>query len=135
MKDLFPVLESAVVESLDNYTSNHGGSSLSDLYLLYDRDEEKLVFYDDMDNSLHEISLEKESFHPGALRSVFQKLAQTPLFEKEYISKPFTVSLVDENFAVTDELIFLDDNMMKLDDNLWENIDSELDEFLKQLLN
>ena len=135
MKDLFLVLELAVIDSLDNYTSNHDGGSLSDLYLHYDREEEKLILYDDLDNALNEIALDQELFHPGAFRNVFQKLAQTSIFEKPYIAKPFTVSLVDNNFIVTDELIFLDDITLKLEDNLWENIDSELDDFLKQLLN
>ena len=134
MKDLFSILESAVKESLDNYISNNDESSLSDLYLYYDNEDEKLTIYDDLENPLNEISLSQESYNLNTFRTIFQKFEQEHLFDKECISKPFTVSLIDENFIVLDELIFIDDNTLRLGDDLWGNLDKELDDFLKDLL-
>jgi hypothetical protein len=134
-KSLFPVLEAAVKESLNNYESNNDGHSLCDLYLYHDKEEAKLSFYDDLENLLNEIQLQKsEALNSATLRSVFQELEQEHFFEKEYLSKPFTVSLIDESFIVLEELIFIDDDTLKLEESIWTNLDKELDDFLKDLM-
>ncbi|MDR1437265.1 MAG: hypothetical protein LBI65_04005 [Candidatus Symbiothrix sp.] len=134
-KSLFPVLETAVKESLKNYESSNEGRSLSDLYLYHDKEEEKLSFYDDLENLLNEIQLQKSnSLNSATLRVLFQRLEQERFFEKDYIVKPFTVSLVDEGFLILEELIFVDDDTLKLEKNIWANLDKELDDFLKNLM-
>jgi hypothetical protein len=132
--DMVDLLEVAVAESLKTYESKNDGSSLSDLYMRYD-EEGKLSFYDDMENLLEEIPWQTDqSLSSGTLQTIFQQLEQKQLFEKEYISKPFTVSWVDDNFVVLDELIFIDDDTLKLDGDLWNTLDKELDDFFKTLL-
>jgi hypothetical protein len=134
-KSLFPVLEAAVKESLNNYESNSEGHSLCDLYLYHDKEEEKLSFYDDLENLLNEIQLQKsDALNSATLRSVFHQLEQEHFFEKEYLIKPFTVSMIDESFIVLEELIFIDDDTLKLEESIWTNLDKELDDFLKDLM-
>jgi hypothetical protein len=114
-KALVPVLETAIKENLKVFESNNEGNSLGDLYLSYDEKNAVLSVYDDMENLLNEVQLSSE---PGAisetLRYALQKLEQEDLFNKPYITKPFTVSLVDED--------------------IWNRIDKELDDFLKDLM-
>jgi hypothetical protein len=136
-KTLCPVIETVIRESLKNYESSNDGNSLSDLYLYYynDSDEIKVSVYDDMENLLNEVQLQKEEpLNAYTLRFVLQKLEQEQFFDKEYIMKPFTVSLVDENLVVIEELIYIDDDTLKLDNDLLANLDKELDDFLKTLM-
>jgi hypothetical protein len=134
-KSLFPIFETAIQESLKNYESNSDGHSLTDLYLFHDKEDIKISIYDDMENLLNEISLQKrEMLNSATLRHIFQRLAQGKMFDRDYISKPFTVSLIDEGFVVVEELIFVDDDTLKLDEDIWVHLDKELDDFLKDLL-
>jgi hypothetical protein len=134
-KSLFPVLEKAVRKSLKNYELRNEGSSLSDLYLYYDKEEFKLSIYDDMENLLNEIQLQKNNkLNSVTLQYFFQYLEQDHLFEKHYISKPFTVSLIDDNFVVLEELFFGDGDTLKLEGDIWLNLDKELNDFLKNLM-
>jgi hypothetical protein len=134
-KTQVPLLEIAISESLKNYESKKEVNSLGDLYLYYDNEENILFFYDDLENLLHEIQLPPEeelSLH--TLRFVAQQLNQANFFDKDYIFKPFTISLMDKYFAVTEEIFFLDDNTIKLEGNMWSEMEKDLDSFLKDLL-
>jgi hypothetical protein len=129
------LLEIAIRESLKNYESKREANSLGDLYLYYDTEENILFFYDDLENLLNEIQLpsgEELSLH--TLRFVAQHLNQANFFDKDYIFKPFTISLTDKYFAVTEEVFFLDDNTVKLEGNMWSEMEKDLDSFLKDLL-
>ncbi len=139
---LVPVLESAIKKSLKNFESVNKGNSLSDLYMRFDSENAILSVFDDMENKLTEINLEKqedfsEDFETQLKETslvVLQRLEKEHLFDKEYIFKPFTVSMVDDDFIVSDELIFIDDDTLKIDGDLLTNLDKELDDFLKNLM-
>lgn len=142
-KSLLSILESAIKDSLKKYESCNEGSSLGDLYLFFDKEDESLLFYDDLEQFLHKVRLDKEDDTDCndwirqikySLKPVLQNLEKEGFFNKEFIYKPFAVSIVDEDFIVTDELIFIDDNTLKLDNDLLSNLDEDLDSFLKELL-
>ena len=134
VENLSPILESAIVESLSNYESNNDGSFLGDLYFRYDEDA-GLSIYDDMENLLNEIVLQgDQTAISHSLRHILQRLEQEHFFDKEYISKPFTISLIDEDFITIEELIFIDDDTLKLEGDIWDDLDKELDDFLKNLM-
>ena len=143
-EELVPLLEAALEESLRVFEShNEQESSLSDLYLYFDKENAVLIIYDDVENKLSEVNLEKEETKDSenfeqqlraATKSVLSRFEQNSFFEKEFIYKPFAVSMVDEDFIVSEELIFVDDNTLKLDGSLLSGLDKELDEFLKNLM-
>ena len=136
-KTLEPILEIAIKESLRNYESKNDGSSLGDLYLFHNNEDNTMVIFDDMDTVLNSVQLpEGCSFSISFLRNVLQQVEKNNLFEQDYIVKPFTVSLVDKDFMVIEELLFLDDDTIKLSGNrdIWSTIEKELDDFLKNLL-
>ena len=134
IENLEPILESAIIESLSNYESNNDGSFLGDLYFRYNENT-KLSIYDDLENLLNETTLqENQTTVSHALRHTLQKLEQKHFFDKEYISKPFTISLIDDDFITTEELIFIDDDTLKLEGDIWNSLDKELDNFLKDLM-
>jgi hypothetical protein len=134
-KTLIPTLEIAIKESLRNYESKNDDNSLGDLFLYYEQEDNILFIYDDQENLLNEIQLpQEEVFDTATLRFMLQSQEQAQLFDRDYIFKPFTVNLVDRNFAVIEEIFFLDDDTIQLGSNLWNSVEKELDDFLKDLL-
>ena len=130
------ILEIAIKESLKNYESIEDCNSLADLYFYHDLEDNSLVIYDEADHVLNRVSLpDYKIFNLSyTLRQVLQQANRERLFERDYILKPFTVSLVDKDFAVIEELLFLDDDTMKVNNTIWANIEKDLDEFIDNLL-
>ena len=130
------LLEIAITESITNYEAKEESNSLSDLYLYHDSEENSLTIYDDTEYELNKIQLpDDRSFNLiHALRQALQYEGREGLFDRSYIVKPFTVSLVDKDFVVLEELFFLDEDTIKVEDTLWKNIEKDLDNFLKNLL-
>jgi len=135
-KVLASILEIAIKESLTDYESRENGNSLEDLYLYHDSEDNSLVVYDDRDQELNKVQLPDDGIFDLAntLRHILNHAAKEQLFDREYIIKPFTVSLVDKDFVVLEELLFLDDDTIKINDTLWSNIEKDLDIFLEDLL-
>jgi len=135
-KVLAPILEIAIKESLTNYELKEDSNSLSDLYLFHDLEDNSLAVYDDTDQELNKVQLPNDQPFNLAhtLRQVLQQAGKDMIFERDYIIKPFTVSLVDKDFIVLDELFFWDDDTIKIDDVLWTTIEKDLDSFLEHLL-
>ena len=130
------IFEIAIKESLKNYELKKDGNSLENLYLYHDTEENELIIYDDKNFLLNKVQLlDERTFNiVYTLRQVLHQAGKERIFEKNYISKPFTVSLVDKDFAVLEELFFLDDDVFKRQDSIWRNIEKDLDEFIENLL-
>jgi hypothetical protein len=129
------LLETAIKESLKNYESKNRDNSLGSLHLYYDNEENTLFCYDDLENVLNEVQLlSDETLSYSALRFALQELNRVGFFNKDCIARPFTVNLTDKEFAASDELFFLDDEAMKLERNIWPEMEKDLDNFLKNLL-
>ena len=141
-KDLEPVLKLAVEKSLKNYEFASEGGFLGDLGIYYDKETQTLVLFDDMEKELHKVILEEfikasditEAEIEDTVKAVLKELEKENSFNKSFISKPFTVNLIDDDFSVIAELIFIDDETLKLDKDIWPDLDKELNEFLKELL-
>jgi len=131
-----PILEIAIKESLMNYESKEDNNFLQDLYLYIDNEDNSLVIYDNTDFELNKVQLpDDQSFDlTHTLQQVFQQAEKEQLFKKDYILKPFTVSLVDKDFVVLEEIFFLDDDTVKINDSMWTNIEKDLDVFIDNLL-
>ena len=142
-KSLEPVLRAAVVESLKNYELANDDNFLGELYLSYDAGNQTLTFFDDVEKALFSLILNETPvvWESNALqeikdtaKQVLKGLKDEQAFEKEFISKPFTVSLVDSDFVVEEELFFIDDPALKSGGDLWSGMNRELDEFFKNLM-
>ena len=135
-KLLVSTLAFAVKESLSNYESREDSNLLTDLYLYHDVEDNSLTIYDDTNRVLNKVDLSDNPFFNLAqmLRQVFQQAGRERLFERDYIAKPFTVNLVDKDFGILEELYFSDDDTMKKNGTTWKDIEKDLDDFLKNLL-
>ncbi len=139
------VIESGTRRAIFQFEEQNSGDMLSDVYLKIDKDNNTLLFFDDMENQLSKETIEIwedeqgdpdyyiKSFIHGA-KPIFQELNKDHLFDKEYISKPFSVNLVDDNFILIEELFFLDDDTLKLNGESLLDLDKELNDFFNNLL-
>jgi hypothetical protein len=130
------ILEIAIKESLANYETKENRNSLGDLYLYHDSEDNSLVIYDDTNLALNKVQLPDDQFFnlTHILRQILHHAGKEQFFEKNYIVKPFTISMVDKDFIILDELFSMDDNSIKGNDITWKNIEKDLDDFLKDLL-
>ena len=135
-KVLAPILGNAIREGLTNFEAKRNGNSLGDMYLYHNTEDNSLVIYDDTNTVLNNIQLTSERYFNIAhiLRQVLYQAGKERLFDRNYITKPFAVSLVDKDFIVLEELFFLDDDMVKVSNAYWKTIEKDLDDFLDNLL-
>lgn len=142
-ESLVSVIGSAIRKSLVEFSSRGSENSLSDIYMRFDAENTVIHIYDDMESHLKQVELENvlentpDTFEKqiiAASKIVLQALNKEGLFDKEYVFKPFSVNLVDEDFIISEELLFIDNDTLKLDDSLLGDLDKELDDFLKDLM-
>lgn len=139
------VLESAFTTAINKLTSNESGNYYSDMYVqadpesgelqIYDEEErllEKTIIFDWVGSSCGDQQFNKQVI--ATLKTVLTLLSAKDAFGHSRFMKPFSVSLTDEDFAVTEELLFIDDDTLRADDPLLKDLDAELDEFLTKLL-
>jgi hypothetical protein len=136
-------VESGIHQALSLFEDNKSGDLLGDLFLKVDRENGKLLVYDDLENLLSEKNLEisgdsePESASGSFVRTlkhILNDLSRRAVFDRDFIFKPFSVNLVNEDFDQIEELLFLDGDMIKTDGSSLLDLDSELSGFLKDLL-
>lgn len=138
-----PLLDEAIQTSINQFSFRNGEDFLADLYIYAD-EEYVLHFYDDMERELHSVQLDRKTEDKSSifekqlsqsLRQALQNLDEKGFFDKAFILKPFSISIVDKDFMITEELIFVDDDMVKINDKLLTDLDDELNAFFKDLMN
>ena len=137
-------LEAAFVSAVSKLTVDEAANYHSDLYVQADPESGELQIYDEKEQLLEKVVIpdwvgsdNEESFRKkvvGVLKPALAYIASKKVFDSPHIVKPFSVSLTDDDFGVTEELLFLDDDLLRLDDPLLKDLDSELDDFLAKLL-
>ena len=135
MKTKIEELKSAINIALKNYRELNPENFLSDLHIFFDEDNDALTFFDDVENQLYSINwteTEKETI--SLLKKTLQEQDKDGFFNQEFIFKPFSANLIDENFLINEELIFIDDENIQLDNNIWSALDKELDDFFNNLM-
>lgn len=135
-------IANALAEAIDNLKNDYAGSSLTDIYLVVDKDSGELSIYDDEENLLSQVlveawvELDDDTEIENALSEVVAKFDDEDRFGALDLYKPFSISLADENFVVQKELLVIeDDSIVRLENDFMERIDKEFDDFLNKLLN
>ncbi|GBU08414.1 hypothetical protein AwDysgo_17450 [Bacteroidales bacterium] len=144
-ENMISSLEIGIKQALKNFENNRTENSLSDLYIYFKEENFSLELYDDMENLLKTIDLNRFSkmMSSGSIRkqvvpsikSALQSMLNKKQFNADYILKPFSVSLVEKDFSIKEELIFIDGDKCIVDGELLPGVNAELDRFLKDLLN
>ncbi|MDR1918191.1 MAG: hypothetical protein LBQ65_00920 [Tannerellaceae bacterium] len=135
------IIENAFASVIKELTTNE--SLISDLYVQADAESGELQIFGEEENLLDKIIIfdwvnsDEASFYKKvspAVKTALTTLTAKNQFNHACFLRPFSVSLVDEDFAVMEELLFIDDDTFRLDDPLLKDLDSDLDLFLKELL-
>ena len=140
-----PLIEKAFVETIDQLTKEESANLVSDLYVQVDAETGELQIYDDAERLMNKVVIfdwvnspeEEDAFNKkvaAAIKAVLTILSTKNAFDSTRLVKPFSVSLTDEDFVVIEELLFIDDDMLLLDDPLLKDLDTDLDNFLANLL-
>ncbi|WP_080903427.1 hypothetical protein [Parabacteroides sp. Marseille-P3160] len=140
------VIESVFSLAIEKLGKDGVANVVSDLYVQLDFETGELQIYGDDNLLLEKIVVfdwlnasfeDEEAFNNEAIAAIkvaLANLSSKGLFEHPCVLKPFSVSLVDEDFTILEELLFLDDELLRLDDPLLKNLDEDLDDFLDKLL-
>lgn len=139
------VLETTFTSAIGKLTADDSNSYHSDLYVQADPESGELQIYDEEERLLDKTIVfdwvdcpcDEDKFNKqvaNTLKSVLTLLVAKNIFDSPYITKPFSVSLTDEDFVVIEELLFLDDEVLRADDPLLKDLDADLDDFLAKLL-
>ncbi|MDR1344961.1 MAG: hypothetical protein LBJ39_06370 [Tannerellaceae bacterium] len=137
------VIENTFASAIKKLTTDESGSLISDLYVQVDIESGELQIFGEEENLLDRVVIfdwlnsDEETLRKKitpALKAALTSLNAKRQFNHASFLRPFSVNLIDENFAVTEELLFIDDDTFRLDDPLLKDLDVELDLFLKNLL-
>lgn len=139
------LIENFITSAIEKLNKDESGNLISDLYVQADAESGELQIYDDSERLIDKVvifdwvnSKDKENeFNKrvaATVKAVLTILSTKNAFESPRFSKPFSISLTDEDFVIIEELLFIDDDMLRLDDPLLKDLDAELDDFLKNLL-
>ncbi len=138
------VLEEAFTSAVGKLAAGDEADFHSDMYVRADPESGELQICDEKEQLLEKVVIydwvgfsDEEQFAgkvATTLRQVLALLASKNVFDVPQIAKPFSVSLTDDDFTVTEELLFLDDDLLRADDPLLKDLDAELDDFLAKLL-
>ena len=139
------VLETTFTSAIGKLTADDSNSYHSDLYVQADPESGELQIYDEEERLLDKTIVfdwvdcpcDEDKFNKqvaNTLKSVLTLLVAKNIFDSPHITKPFSVSLTDEDFVVIEELLFLDDEVLRADDPLLKDLDADLYDLLAKLL-
>ncbi|MDR1403680.1 MAG: hypothetical protein LBJ60_08285 [Tannerellaceae bacterium] len=139
------VIENTFTSVIKKRIKHESANPVCDLYVtvdaesgelqIFDEDEnllEKVVIFDWVNNKDGDAVFNKKA--SAVVKAALTTLASKNMFDHACFMKPFSVNLADDNFIELEELLFIDADAFRLDDPLLKDLDSELDDFLYNLL-
>ena len=134
-------IERAIKKIAQKFPSNDNPSIITDIHLLVYQDSGEILALDDNDNEITRCVIEQwidntdDDFYEeitSILRNELQAL--NGIVNMMGILKPFSFVLEDDEREHIAELYVSDDDTVIIDSDLMENMDSDLDSFLDNLL-
>ncbi len=116
-------------------------SQLTDIHLRVSQESGELTAFDDDDKEITRCVVEQwidnkdDTFYSDVatvLRNALNK--QKKQIEEMSILKPYSFVLEDEDHENVEELYLVDDDIVIIDEELMKDLDSDLDNFLNNLL-
>ena len=131
-------IEKSFLDAINKLKNTATPRTISDLYIAFNDNENELLLYNDNEEIIDKVNTEDSNTSSqniaNILKHTFSKLQKNKTFDNEIFDYPFSISLVDNDFSIIEELIFIDDEMLRLDDPLLKDLDKDLEQFLKQLM-
>lgn len=135
-------VKQALCQAAETLNSDYPNVALTDLFIQIDNEKFLLTIYDDEDHLLFSEEIdepEKENgkISSGTLKTIKQTvntLHNEQFFNRVNLLNPFSVLLVDQSFAVIQELLTIDSEQIALNEDLLRNWEEELNTFMENLL-
>ena len=126
----------------DSIAPEHLRSGVTDIFVRINSESGELSLFGDDDEQISSTIIfswvdkgdKPTSEMRKVLRQAVSKLDAEGFWTHESFQRPFSVSLVDEDFSTIEELLFLDDELVQLTTPLLEGLDDELSRFIDELL-
>jgi len=137
-------IKNILLEAIDSLVKGYKGNSLTDIFILFDDEDVELSVYDDEENCIVKgivqswtdmLDENDEINYAATLREVVSQINEEGLLASLEVYTPFSISLIDEDFVVLEELLLIeDDSIILLGNDFMDRIDKEFDDFLDKLL-
>lgn len=136
------VLQKLFRSLIEPTAPEHLTASITDLFVRINCETGEVSIYGDDDELIGSVvifSWVDKGDKPSpemrkTLRQAVAGLQAEGLWEHELFERPFSIVLVDDEFANIEELLFLDDELLQLTTPLLADLDSELSQFIDELL-
>ncbi|QIK53548.1 hypothetical protein G7050_03835 [Dysgonomonas sp. HDW5A] len=140
-RKVYKEISKVLTEAINSLNEGYTGSSLTDIFLVVDKDSGSLSVFDDEENLLSQIIIEEWASEDDdlviarQLREVVEQFDMDNKFDTLDVFKPFSINIADENLIVQEELLVIeDDSVIRIENDFLNRIDKEFDDFLDKLL-
>lgn len=140
-RKVYKEISKVLTEAINSLNEGYTGSSLTDIFLVVDKDSANLSVFDDEENLLSQIIIEEwaseddDQVIARQLREVVEQFDMDNKFDTLDVFKPFSINIADENLIVQEELLVIeDDSVIRIENDFLNRIDKEFDDFLDKLL-
>jgi len=134
-------IDRALRKTAEKFPSTEEATVMTDLHIRVTQESGELKTYDDDDNELTRCIVEQwidnkdDDFYDMVAVVVKECIArQKDLLENLSILKPYSFVLEDDDCEISNELYVVDDDIAIIDPLTMDSLDSDLDEFLENLL-
>ncbi|MBD8349557.1 MULTISPECIES: hypothetical protein [unclassified Dysgonomonas] len=140
-RKVYKEISKVLTEAINGLNEGYTGSSLTDIFLVVDKDSGSLSVFDDEENLLSQVIVEAwaseddDQVIARQLREVVEQFDMDNKFDSLDVFKPFSINIADENLVVLEELLVIeDDSIIRIENDFLSRIDKEFDDFLDKLL-
>ncbi|MDR2776126.1 MAG: hypothetical protein LBC19_15600 [Tannerella sp.] len=138
------ILEAVFVDAADKLVKANAGRPVDGLYIQLDSDSGEIQVYDDRETLLEKNIIfdwmdhsEKaaRSYKPqvNVIRAVLVGLKSGKFFDNPVFMRPFSISLVDDDFCEIEKIFTIGSEDTFLEGRLMKNLEQELQNFSRKL--
>lgn len=134
-------IERAIRKIADKFPAEPESSLLTDIHIRVTQETGELMAFDDDDNEITRCIVEqwidnKDDDFYEAITPIIRKCIekQKQLVDGLGILKPYSFVLEDDEKESVAELYVVDDDLVIIDTDMMQDLDKDLDDFLKELL-
>lgn len=136
-------IEDTIKTAIDKFAIAGEQTFITDIYLQPCQSYGELCIFDDDDKLLAKTKVPEWSQYEGddfmgdmerILRPIVHNLQAEGVFDNLSLVKPYSFVLVDLDYETIIDLYLMDEDTLMVDGGLLPDLDKELDEFLKELL-
>jgi hypothetical protein len=137
------LIEETIRKAIANFACGCEQTIVTDIHLQATANSGELTLFDDDDKELATAVIEEWMTYEGddfykqverPLTNIIHTLKQQGELDTLTILQPYSFVLVDEERETVAELLLMDEDTVLLNGELLKGLDSELDSFLKELL-